>query len=268
MSDSGDVKAELMKGGIEFIKTTYDDALQPGAKEVGKALQTLGRAVNVALSPLQMFVWGWEQVAEYVADAVPQKLAQRKVSSERIKTPDPDVAVPALEALRYSKLRENYATLLATSMDIDSAHEAHPSFVEILKQLTPDEVKILEFLPRVGLHEPLVNLGYFVSADVGQFTTNRNVGTLGTDAGCEYPEALPKYVDNLCRLGLTEIPILTVLAQDWRYDRILALGIVKNGKEDVPQGSTFEVEKIVIGLTNLGSSFREACTMSPIPDRS
>lgn len=263
MSDSGDIKTELIKGGVEIIKTAYDDALQPGAKQIGKSLETLLRAVNAALLPLEGFVWCWERVAQYVSATVPQKLAERKVPADRIKTPDPDVAVPAIEALRYSKLKENYAILLATSMDTKSANDAHPGFVEILKQLTPDEVKILEFLPKVGLHEPLVNLGYTVSEKVGHFTIYRHLGTLASDAGCEHPEQLPTYVDNLCRLGLIEVPSMRLLAEDWRYDRILSLGLLQQARTQVPAGASFDVEKAMCGLTSLGGSFRNACTIPP-----
>jgi hypothetical protein len=207
MPESEDsTKKELIKAGVEVVKTAYDDALQPIATETGKALGTLGQAVNMALSPLRGLVWSWGQIEKYVSETIEQKLRERKVPKERIQAPDPDIAVPALEALRYSKLRENYANLLATSMDSAISKQAHPAFVEILKQLTPDEAKIIEFLPRVGLSEPLAELGHTVSKEKGHFTLVRHVGTLAYDAKCVNPTLLSKYVDNLCRLGLTEIP--------------------------------------------------------------
>ncbi|MCG8333899.1 MAG: DUF4393 domain-containing protein, partial [Proteobacteria bacterium] len=138
-SSDEDIKKELVKSGVEIVKTIYGDALQPIAKETGKALGTLGKTINTALSPLRGLVWSWEQIEGFVSKTVEEKLQNRKVPKERITTPDPDVAVPALEALRYSKLRENFALLLATSMDSSVAEAAHPSFVEILKQLTSDE---------------------------------------------------------------------------------------------------------------------------------
>ena len=199
-------KSELIKAGVEVVKTAYDDALQPVARETGKALGTLGKTINMALSPLRGFVWSWEQIESYVSQTIERKLNERKVPKERIQIPDPDVAVPTLEALRYSKLRENYANLLATSMDSATSKQAHPAFAEILKQLTPDEAKIIEFLPNVGRHEPLADLAYTLSKEKGQFTMARHVGTLAFDAKCEDPDMLPKHIDNLCRLGLTEIP--------------------------------------------------------------
>ncbi|MCX6584087.1 MAG: DUF4393 domain-containing protein [Candidatus Aminicenantes bacterium] len=264
MPESEDsTKKELIKAGVEFVKTVYDDALHPIAAEAGKALGTLGKAVNVALAPLLGLVWSGEQIVKYVSETIGQKLRERNVPIERIQTPDPDIAVPALAALRYSKLRENYANLLATSMDSAVSNQAHPAFVEILKQLTPDEAKIIEFLPRVGLSEPLAELGYTVSMEKGHFTIIRHIGTLAFDAKCDNPDWLPKYVDNLCRLGLTEIPPMTKLAEDFRYDRIKELDLVKKTEQEIPKGSIFDFTPKMIGLTVFGGAFRDACVTPP-----
>jgi hypothetical protein len=36
----------------------YEDAVQPAAKQVGKALETVTKAVNVALAPVGLLIWG------------------------------------------------------------------------------------------------------------------------------------------------------------------------------------------------------------------
>lgn len=217
----------------------------------------------MVLSPLRGLVWSWEKIENYVSQTIERKLNERKVPKERIQTPDLDVAVPALEALRYSKLRENFANLLATSMDSATSKQAHPAFVEILKQLTLDEAKILEFLPNVGRYEPLADLAYTVSKEKGQFTIARHVGTLASDASCEDPNLLPNHIDNLCRLGLTEVPPMQKLAEDNRYDRIKALDIVSATEKQIPEGSTFDFIPKMIGITVLGGTFRDACVTFP-----
>lgn len=52
----------------------YDDAVQPAAKEVGKALSTLGKTVNVLLAPLSALVWGYDQVQQFLEKTVAEKL--------------------------------------------------------------------------------------------------------------------------------------------------------------------------------------------------
>jgi hypothetical protein len=253
---------ELIKAGVELVKTAYDDALKPVSKEAGKALGTLGKTVNVALAPLRGLVWSWDRIEQYLSEAVERKLAQRKVPVDRITTPDPDIAVPAVQALTYSKLRENYANLIATAMDKQTAGDAHPAFVEILKQLTADEAKILEFLPDVGRYEPLVDLGYELP-EKGTFFTIRNLGTLASDAGCSNPTLLPRFADNLCRLGLTEIPALMRLTEEARYARIRSMAVYEQVKSSIPEGSSFEEDLRMIGLTRLGAAFRKACINEP-----
>lgn len=253
---------ELIKAGVELVKTAYGDALQPVAKETGKALGTLGKTVNIALSPLRGLVWGWERIEEYLTQTVEQKLTDRKVPADRITTPDPDIAVPAIEALRYSKLRENYANLVATAMNMDTSMDAHPAFVEVLKQLSLDEVLILEYLPNVGRYEPIMDL-HFSLPEKGEFLSHRHVTTIGIDAKCKSLNVLPQLIENLCRLGLTEIPTLRRLIDDSRYDRIRALETYIQAKATVPQGGQFNEGPAMFGLTPLGAAFRKACVSKP-----
>ena len=263
MPDSeSDTKGELIKATVEVVKTAYDDALKPVAAETGKALGTIGRTVNMALAPLRGLVWSWDKIEAWLSATVERKLEERKVPNERIVTPDPDVAVPAIEALRYSKLKEQYANLLATAMDSATAIEAHPSFVEILKQLTPDEAKILQFLPKVGRHEPVVDL-LFQVPEKGQFLICPCVSTIAADARCSSDAVIPQALTNLCRLGLAEIPAMRQLAEDWRYDRIRKLPIVAEIERQKPANATFVMEHKIIGLTVLGESFRAACINDP-----
>ncbi|TMA80083.1 MAG: DUF4393 domain-containing protein [Deltaproteobacteria bacterium] len=217
---------------------------------------TLGRTVNIALAPLRGLLW--DEIEAWLAATIERKLEERGVPKERITTPNPDVAVPAIEALRYTRLREQYANLLATSMDSATALEAHPAFVEILKQLTPDEAKILQFLPRVERHEPLIDLGFEIP-EKGQFVIYRHASTIGADAGCSSDAIVPQAINNLCRLGLTEIPATRKLAEDWRYDRIRALSVVSEIKAQIPKGARFIIEEKIFGITIMGESFRAAC---------
>jgi hypothetical protein len=197
--------AEAMKGIVEAVPI-YQDALQPAAKEVGVALQTVAKTLHVLLSPISSLVWGYEQIKEFVGDRVAEKL--KNVPNERLKSPEPSVAGPALEALKYTgyqvHLRELYAGLLATSIDSKTAAVAHPSFVEIIKQMSPDEALIMQTLSK-GFSHPFI--------DVRREAANSNLGIwllkhfslVPLEAGCKYPELGRTYLVNLARLGLIEL---------------------------------------------------------------
>src|SRR5205814_1313614 len=119
----------------------YRDLASPATKEVG---DLTARAVRLALAPLRSLLWSFERVEEWVSHAVSERL--RGVPAERIQPPEPTIAVPALMSLTYTTndcLRAMYAELLATSMDKTTATSAHPAYVEIIKQMTSDEARII-----------------------------------------------------------------------------------------------------------------------------
>jgi len=124
----------------------YHDTLQPAAKQIGQSLETVTKTVNIALAPIKALVWGYERIEDFISNRVSEKL--KNVPNESIITPSPQVAGPAVEALRFAghdiNLRELYANLLATSMDKNTIHKAHPAFVEIIKNLTSDEAILME----------------------------------------------------------------------------------------------------------------------------
>jgi|GEM_PF-641617 len=193
--------ADAVKGIVEAVPV-YQDALQPAAKEVGAALQTLAKTIHVALAPLSGLIWGYERIKDYLEQALTEKL--RDVPHERIVTPNPAVAGPAVEALRFAanepSLRELYANLLATSMDADTARNAHPAFVEIIRQMTADEARIIAWAA-LGERCALEEWGASTS-DGRRIELRSRYYSLAEKAGVSFQELVPSYYDNLSRLGL------------------------------------------------------------------
>ena len=100
----------------ELTTEIYKDAASPAVSEVGKVA---GRSVKALLSPIRGFLWCWEKIEEYVEQAVQKKL--EGVPEERLKSPEPEIAVPLIQSLTYTAqnetLREMYIALLANSME-------------------------------------------------------------------------------------------------------------------------------------------------------
>lgn len=197
--------------GIAKAIPVYDDVVQPAAKEIGKGLQTIAKTIHVALAPVSMLVWGYDQVKDFVSTKVADRL--KNVKAEDIVTPKPNVAGPVLEALRYTgheeSLSDLYANLLAASMDKNTAKSAHPAFAEIIKQLTPDEAKLVGLFVHDGALPLITVRNEYRGSDplrAGGFDLLVNVSTLGQQTGCEHLELMPTYIDNLCRLGLAKVP--------------------------------------------------------------
>lgn len=240
----------------------YQDAIQPAAKELGKALGTIAKTVNVALAPVSALVWGYDQIKEFVDHKVTEKL--QNVPKENIVTPPPHVAGPALESLRYTgsieELKELYANLLASSMDSATTKDAHPSFVEIIKQLSSEEAKLLTALISTE-QEPALTIRNNRADNSGGRDQFRNFTVLGENVGVQDYGRIPNYLDNLCRLGLLEIPESYALIGESRYKHLDEHPVVKAISEwiDNEEGRKSELVHKTIIVTGLGRQFINTC---------
>jgi hypothetical protein len=244
----------------------YEDAIQPVAKEAGKALQTVGRTVNAALLPVRGLVWGIEKIEEFVQTKVTKKLSGIPV--ENICPPDPAVAGPALESLRYTghkeSLSELYANLLASAMDKETAKIAHPGFVEIIRNMSADEARLLEYIIKNNV-APIVDIKKVLLKQEGELKVSELVSTLGHDAGLEHKDLSASYLINLERLGLVEIPRDSHLTKLDAYDRIINDGSVQAILSQLNQdGEEFkgDFNKYYVRATVFGKQFNNACVVS------
>ena len=255
--------------GLVKAVPVYDDALKPVAQEAGRALGTVGRAVNAALTPLKGLVWGVETIEEFVQDRVAIKL--KSVPPENIQSPDLAVAGPALESLRYTghneTLSEMYANLLASSMDKETASQAHPGFVEIIRNMSSDEAKLLTYFYNQKT-VPVIDIRREARDNSGGYVVNELVGTYAHDAGCEHREFAAAYMVNLERLGLVTINRGAWLAAPDAYDRITEDPKFKEIVERLDQEEEHKsrVEKFFVSITPFGRQFGKACIASKSGD--
>jgi hypothetical protein len=264
--------AEAVEGLVKAVPI-YQDLVQPTAQEVGKVM---ARTVHAALAPLRVVVWGVEQIEGYVESALTKRL--KGIPPDRIQTPEPTIAGPALEALRFAgkeeTLRELYANLLATAMDRETAERAHPAFVVIIKQLSPDEAKILRLIPPIPAR-PIPVLS--VEAASGPAapgmsdeaeTVLRNFTSLPNDAGCTHPELIASYLGNFERLGLI---VRGMVSRDQpRFSEVFGSlqahpDIVEAKRKIAAEGRIPTERPSWFYTTNFGRQFLRACVVEPDP---
>lgn len=252
--------------GVAKAVPVYQDVVQPAAQEVGKALQTIAKTVHIALAPVSALVWGYDQIKDFVSTKVAERL--KNVPPENIITPKPNVAGPALESLRYTgheeSLSDMYANLLAASMDKTTSEGAHPAFVEIIRQLTPDEAKLVSLFLR-EMPFPILN----VRLEFKEQTEDKkggkdvlvNFSQLGELAGCEFNNLVPTYIDNLCRLGLCEVPSMFVYVSPGVYEPLENSPVITAVKAQIEQNPEFKasVERRGLRVTELGKQFANIC---------
>lgn len=255
-NDSGGVVKQVC-GVLQVVPQAYDDILSPGAKEIGKGVHTIAKALNVALSPLDGLVWGFERLKEFLENDVCRKLKEREATE--ITTPLPSVAVPTLAALAYlgkePQLREFFANLLVSAIDIKTAERVHPAFVEIIKQLSSNEAKILSSV-RMRPHFPLICEGVYNDGDWHDAHSMTAELLADFHSFCNTLGAMERadtgqYFDNLLRLRIFEIREVS----DVEFDEVHRLKHSEANPGIRVKRSRYEA----LYVTQLGTRFLELC---------
>lgn len=250
--------------------TIYEDGLQPFVKQGGKALETVGKTINMALSPISGLVWGYEKISEYIQTSLEEKFKSNKVPLENITTPDPLIAGSLINNFRFigekQSLRDMYINLLATSMNKETASTAHPCFVEIIKQLSSDEAKIMS----LELHSQIQNKAIIkiqgLMDNGGFLDVYEHLSTIPYAANCEFPESFPTYLSNLTRLGLLSFTYESYFKHEDFYKVIKELSLTQayinhilTDEWYINFGYKPHLQKGMIFITPLGSQFQKAC---------
>lgn len=236
----------------------YQDTLQPAAKQIGSSLETVAKTVNIALTPIKALVWGYEKIEEFITNRVSEKL--KNIPPENITTPPTEIAGPAVEALRFSgedvNLRELYANLLASSMDISTRDFVHPGFVEIIKNLASEEAILLQAFINTNSY-PLIDIKAELLDNSGTITEYTNYSHLYKKVAIQKINQIPLYLNNLCRLGLLEIPQYEYLTTPNTYEPLendTDLNEIKKTIEN-RENANLKFERKVTRLTSFGKQF-------------
>jgi Abortive infection alpha len=174
-------------------------------------------------------------------------------------------------------LRERYLNLLAAAMDDETSARVHPAFLNVLRQLTADEVRLISLFQHDGPY-PLLTVVARYRFGGAIATELRNFSLLGREAGCEHPDRVPLYIDNLCRLGLTEIRAVRV-TDDTRGFKALEQAAevksaiarieanppapLKEAAKDDDDRVVPDVQRKALYVTDFGRRFYEACEYRP-----
>lgn len=257
--------------GVAKAIPVYQDVVQPAAQELGKALQTVTKLVHVALAPASALIWGYDEIKDFVSTKVSQRLVN--VPRENIIEPKIGIAGPVLDALRFTGheplLRELYANLLASSMDKSTAKGVLPAFVEIIKQLTPDEAKLVGLFIR-EIPYPLLDVRWEYKMPTNEKSGGCNelvnFSKLGDIAGCEFPDLVPLYIDNICRLGLADVPALFRYTGLGIYDALECDPLVQAKKDEIEKNPEWKCvfNRKGLVITQLGHQFARICVLTKI----
>ena len=129
----------------EMTKEPVGNLLNPPTKVIGESLAGILKMTFLPFSLAGITAEHLLKRAEYFYSRIEANL--EIIPEEKRCEPPLNVVGPALEAAKYhiedDTLCEMFATLVASAMNTDTRDATHPSFVEIIKQLSPVDAKIL-----------------------------------------------------------------------------------------------------------------------------
>lgn len=137
-----EIKVDMTK----VVEDFYSDSLKGSLEEISKIGVNAVKAVSLALFPLQFAGAYQDRLANWLNKAI------RDVPSERRMDPLPSLISPIIEKIKYydqgELLGEVYCELLSRAFDKERVKDAHPAFVNIISQLSPDEVFLISLISR------------------------------------------------------------------------------------------------------------------------
>ena len=268
MADEKDAIAMGVAIATELTKDAYMDVIHPAAAATGQILGLIPQAINVALGPVHQ----WVAEGQYKIDETKKLLAEKlkNVSQEEIVSPKPYVAVPALQAISYSmdneEIRNMYANLLASSMTEKVKKDVHPAFVEIIKQLSPDEARILKYLSAQNMPQPMIALLLEKVGERGWTEVIKHFTILyRTVPNLEYSDynKVSILLDNLSRQNLIVIHETNFISNPNRYDELENDSIIQHYMKQPVPNHKWKTIKMYYELTAFGKSFCSVCIADP-----
>lgn len=241
-----------------LIKEVYEDTLQPTAKNVGQALGTLSSTLNVLLAPFSWAVYGFQQIDAVVKENLRDKLSNTPI--ENLKEPEPNIVIPAYEALRYSlnkdQLKEMYINLIANSMQNSTSDKVHPAFVEVIKQLSVFDAELLKKLFSTSTSDiPKLRIRLQRSEVDSSGVYTHNIILSSKYYSVDFLEEYTISIENLERLKIISIEHNSKLLTENIYDDLFEL-VDKDSLSKVhPKFPYVSIIEGRISLTSFGHEF-------------
>lgn len=254
---------------IPVLEKAYDDLVHPSAESIGKTVSLVPRTVAIWLSSWNRWVVNREESIKLTIDAVGSRVDE--IPEEHLTEPPAHIAVPAIQQLAYcydsEELRGMYANLLLSSMDDRTAEYVHPSFVQLLKEISPDEAKLLSTLTGSDDAEhvsiPLVDLRIVSANELvpSKWTEVVEGYNECCEGVCECPDQSLVYLGNLDRLGiLKRCDYYTddVKAALERFESSEAIQNAK-AKAGLEDDTKFFFHRWSYQVTDFGANFIKTC---------
>ena len=244
----------LVEQSSEALGEAYKDLAKPSLEPIGQIISYPFRALRIAFGPIEKWLTHQEASLKMAAEAVAEKT--KDIPEEKIVPLEPYIAVPAVMQLSYCENREEirdlYANLLASSMNVDKKWQVHPAFVDIIKQLNPDEAKYLKSLtPLTSIIYPIIDVDFSINGANGGHPIITNFTDYHLDV-LEHPRNICSYIDNFVRLNIIEIPFGQAVNDPEKYKALESNPMIKSPVGGDQSQIKYSYRHKLFKLTNFG----------------
>lgn len=252
---------ELVKATPNILGQVYGDLAQPSVKAVGNALGTVFEFSTSFLLPVKLLNEKFKLNFTKRLNEYKEKLEQ--IPEEKQCEVHPQIGTPIIEKLSYTtndEIADMFTTLLANASNVDMVNTAHPSFVNMIERMSPDEARLLKHFQEKNVIY-YCNFNGDVLSGKGYQTIANHVTLLDKEVDMQYPKNLNAYLSNFISLG-----ILVDMAGEYKIDKTTynkireKYGLKKMESLLVPHVyKSITVEESFYQITDFGKLFIKAC---------
>lgn len=233
------------KSSSDIAAVVMNDWIDGARKVLGfdEELQRMGQELKAAARPMAGYV------------PAPVRGAVQQVSDLAPVRAMTDLTGMTVTDVRRN-LRQQGMELLKRSTALDDPEE-HPAMAMILREISPDEARVIRFLGEKGPQAVIDVLAHNPMTRKKRELVH-NFSIVGREAGCIRPSYAPIYLDNLARLGVAVIRDYRLRSQP-NYDLLMCQPEVQNVQK--PQGKLIRLKIVYKGveLSDFGKVLFQQC---------
>lgn len=200
----------------DFLDKAAENVLDEPTKAMGGSLKelwdiTLGNRIHLAaMKSSAKYAFKFEQFKRELAEATNTIPIEKRTEPKLLTTGQ------AIDKATYSieedSLRNMFVNLISSSVNIDYASKIHPSFADIINQMSPVDAETLLMLDPTGT--PVVKFQLNTYPDKHR-TLKRNI--IGPNASNDEIDLYSASLESLARHGLIDISFDNFLADESFY---------------------------------------------------
>ena len=183
------------------IAEVYEDLLQPATKEVGKGLESVAKTARFALAPFEYLGSLHDRYLEFL------KRVTYKTQDKELVEVHPKITGSILEGIKYleddSILFDMFVELLSKAITKESSYSAHPAFVNIINQLSPDEA-LMVYMLKKKQYEFWEQSDY--NSSTNRFYKTRIIRNDFPVDKLTFPDNYTMYINHLNNLQIAGVP--------------------------------------------------------------